>query len=215
MHVGSRGRCDNPLALVRRAASAAVVAAVLAGAVLVPSASAGSSQDVLAVIQDFASDGDITSCKFSKAQLEYVRGQITPDIDSYAPDFRSEIGNEIARWNNGSCSSSGGGGQSSYRATIKSLKVAKNRRSVKVKVKCPTTATASCKVKLSGKVGGKSAAKKKSATIKRGKSKNVKVKLTKATGQKLSKNGGKLKMSAKTVGSSLAASSRSITVAAG
>jgi hypothetical protein len=81
-------------------------------------------------------------------------------------------------------------------------------------VKCPTTATASCKVKLSGKLGGKSAAKKKSATIKRGKSKTVKVKLTKSADEKLSTAGGKLKMSAKTVGSTLAASSRSIKIAA-
>lgn len=211
MHVGSRGRRDNSLALVRRAASAAVVAAALAGALFVPSASAGSPQDVLAVIEDFAADGDITSCKFSKSQLEYVRGQITPDIDNYAPDFRDEVSNEISRWASGGCEN---GGQSSYRATIKSLKVAKNRRSVKVKVRCPANATSSCKVKLSGKLAGKSAAKKKSATIKSGKSKTVKVKLKKASSQKLSTTGGKLKMAAKTVGSSLAASTRSITVAA-
>ncbi len=199
----------------------AVAAAVLAGAVFTPGASAVGTADLNAVITDFAGDGDITACKFSKAQLEYVRSQISPDIDAYAPDLRGEVNGEIARWTNGGCGSSNAGNgngatpMGASRATIKSLKVAKNRRSVKVKLKCPAAAPASCKVKISGKLAGKTAAKSKSATVARGKTRTVKVTLKSSARNRLKSKGGKLKMSAKTTGSTLAAASRSINVAAG
>ncbi|MGH2840278.1 MAG: hypothetical protein ACRDKY_05565 [Solirubrobacteraceae bacterium] len=209
-----RARRLHPLALL--------VAAVLAGALFAPSASAGPAEDVNAMIMDFANDGDISACAFTKAQLDFLRSQITQDIDDYAPDLRLEVNREIARWTSGGCGSTPGAGetggqvgnyQGAHRATIKSLKMAKNFRSVKVKLRCPTAAASSCRVTLRGKLAGKTATMKKVATVARGASKTVTLKLTSKARQRLSATGGKLKVTAKTAGSTLAAASRTLKIA--
>jgi hypothetical protein len=220
--VASRKHRENPPSLVRRATPAVVIAAVLAGAALVPSASADTTSDQ-AIVADYAGDGDITSCAFSKAQLQSADSQITPDIDSYSPDFRIEVEREIARWTSGACGSgsggqnggqNGGGQNAGSRATIKSVKVAKNRRSAKVKLSCPAAVVAGCHVTLSGKLAGKTAAKRKSANVASGASKTVKMKLKSSARKRLLSKGGRLKISAKTAGSTLGSASRTAKIAA-
>jgi hypothetical protein len=220
---------------MRRAVMTTVAAAALAGVALAPAASAAPIDDLNAIAADYSNDGDITACAFTKAQLTAVRDQFGPDIEAYSPDLGDEVDAEIERWTSGGCSTGGGGPggggssggsnggsqngggstgqQAAYRASIKSLKVAKNRRSVKVKVRCPATAISGCHVILSGRLAGKSAAKHKSADIARGATKSITVKLKPAARTRLKTKGGKLKISAKTVGSTLAAASRSITIA--
>ncbi len=232
MDVHSRAR--------RRTSLAATVAAVLAGALLAPGAFAADTV-TNAVITDYAGDGDITTCAFTQAQLEHVVSQITPDIDAYAPDLRDELDAEIGRWTNGGCSGlPGGGGPGggtpggqpggnpgghtgggqngaqlfTFRATISSLKVAKNRKSVKVKLRCPATAAPACGVLLSNKLAGKSAAKTQLLAVMPGQTKTVTVKLKKAASNRLSSKGGKLKFSALTVGSALASTTKTAKVAA-
>ncbi len=195
---------------------AAIVATILAGAFLAPTASAGPAEDLTAVVTDFAGDGDITSCRFSRSQLDYVKSQITSEVDVYAPDLRFEVDRELARWVSGGCGSSNtgqNGSQGATRATIKSVKVAKNRRSAKIKLRCPTAAASSCKVKLSGKLAGKKATKSRSATVVRGATKTVTVKLTKSATTRLKSKGGTLKISAKTTGSALSAATKTAKVA--
>lgn len=215
----ARRRLDTPRLRAGRHATAAVIVAALGAAAFAPSASAGPVEDVTAIVQDFVGNGDITSCRFTKPQLQYVRSQLGPDWEEYVPDFVIEVDREIARWTSGACNGgtagNGGGQQGASRATIVSLKVAKNRASVKVKLKCPASASSSCKIKLSGKLASKKAASNKSSTVARGSSKTVTVKLTKATARKLRSKGGKLRISAKTVGSSLAAVSRIVKLTPG
>jgi hypothetical protein len=208
-----RHRILNPVALLRRVAPPAVLAGILAGALLAPNASAGPAEN--AVFAAYINGGgNIPSCKFSKSALTSLRNVIPADADDYAQDLRAELNNEIARWTSGGCSNSGGsnGGQqvAAYRAVIKSLKVAKNRRTVKVKLRCPIAALAKCKVTLSGRLAGKKAAKKRTTTVAIGKPKTIKMTLTRSARKRLRTKGGKLKISAKTTGSTLAASTRSV-----
>lgn len=225
-------------ALARRGAVAAI-AAVLGAVAFAPGASAGPVEDVTAVIQDYignGGDGDITSCRFTRAQLELTRSYIPAD-DAYYSDLLLELDREIARWSSGACStagggqSGGGGGQSNSapgksgtggtpgsqqapsRATIASLKVSSNRRGVKVKLRCPAAAATSCKVTLSGRLAGRKAASAKTSAVARGTSKTVTMKLTAATAQRLKRKGGRLRISARTVGSSQSPVSRTVTVA--
>src|SRR4051795_4285315 len=92
----------------------AVFAAVLA---LATSASADPASDYAAVRNDYmAHGGNITACKFTRTQLVNARSQITPDVDAYDPGFRDEVNTEIRRWDNGGCSSGGGGSGSTKKA---------------------------------------------------------------------------------------------------
>jgi len=78
--------------------------------VAAPGAGADAASDYAAVRSDYASDGDITNCRFSRAQLVNARSQISEDVDSYDPNFREEVNREIRRWDSGGCRGSGGGG---------------------------------------------------------------------------------------------------------
>jgi hypothetical protein len=105
----------------------------LAAVAAVPGASADPASDYAAVRADYSSDGDITNCRFSRAQLVNARSQITEDVDTYDPGFREEVNREIRRWDSGGCGSSGGGGGSAKRAdfrivTIKGKVRARNKR---------------------------------------------------------------------------------------
>lgn len=213
MHSGSRGRIDHHPPRRMRAAVITAVVAVLGVTALAPSATAGPTEDLNAIARDYGSDRDIASCRFTKAQLLSARSQIPLDYVEYAYDFVLELNREIARWNSGGCSgTTANGSQAAYRASIISLKVAKSRRSVKVKLKCPAAAPSSCKVKLSAKLATKKAATSRRATIKPGKTKSLRLKLKRATTRKLKDTGGMLKISAKTTGSSLSAASRTAEV---
>jgi hypothetical protein len=79
----------------------------LAGAVAVPGAGAAPSDDLFAVFSDWRRDGDVTACRFSRAQLVSARSRITPDVDAYAPSLREEVNREIARWDAGGCGRGG------------------------------------------------------------------------------------------------------------
>ena len=80
------------------------------GLALATSASADPASDYSAVRSDYAGDGDVTACKFTRAQLVNARSRITPQDDSYDPGFRDEVNREISRWDAGGCKGSGGGG---------------------------------------------------------------------------------------------------------
>ena len=71
-----------------------------------PPALAGPNEDFLAVYNDWKPDGDVASCRFTRAQLVNARNVAAgiQDFDSYAPGFRDEVGREIARYDSGGCS---------------------------------------------------------------------------------------------------------------
>jgi Lamin Tail Domain len=77
---------------------------------VVPDPGGGSQNptgDYKAVFDDWAADGRITPCKFTRQQLVSalnVASQ-TPDIDAYAPGFREAVRQEIARIDRGECGS--------------------------------------------------------------------------------------------------------------
>jgi hypothetical protein len=202
--------------------AATAAGAALGAFALAPGASAASDELTTAIVNDYAADGSITACRYTKAQLEGVRNQIMPDVDAYIPDLRVALNREIARWTSGGCGGNGGGNggggnggsQSSLRASITSVKVAKNRRSAKVKLRCPSAASSSCKVLISMTLGAKKAASKKSSTISRGSAKTVTVKLLSSATSKLTSEGGKLRVSAKTSGSTAGAATKSVSVSA-
>lgn len=76
-------------------------------AVLLPAASvqAAPVDDLRAVFADWRPDGDVTSCRFTKAQLLNARdlAASSGDFDTYAPGFRDEVGREITRHDSGGC----------------------------------------------------------------------------------------------------------------
>jgi hypothetical protein len=98
---------------------------------LAPGAAAGPAEDYNAVARDYQDDGDITACRFTQTQLGNVRSQIPPDVDAYAPGFRSEINKEINRWQSGGCP---GGGGASKTLDVRIVKVrSKGKESVTIK----------------------------------------------------------------------------------
>jgi hypothetical protein len=100
-----------------------------------------------------------------------------------------------------------------YRATVGSLKVAKNRKTATMSVSCPATAPKGCLVTLDGLVAGRQAFTQKAVVVLRSVKQSVTVKLTSAAASRLKKKGGSLTVSAKTVNASLAAISKSVKVA--
>ncbi|MGH2943481.1 MAG: lamin tail domain-containing protein [Solirubrobacteraceae bacterium] len=77
--------------------------AVLAAAMLAPSASGSPSADLAAVILDYSRDGKITPCRFTQRQLESARSQIGEDVEAYAKGVRPAIVREVKRWRDGRC----------------------------------------------------------------------------------------------------------------
>ena len=68
-------------------------------------AQAAPADDFSAVAADYRGDGDVTDCRFTRAQLVNAAAfaASVPDLDSYAPGFRGEVGREIARHDAGGC----------------------------------------------------------------------------------------------------------------
>jgi hypothetical protein len=81
--------------------------ACVAAIVLLPGASglAAPVDDYRAVLADWQQGQDVTPCRFTRPQLLNARNQAgaVPDFDSYAPGFREEVTQEIARHDRGGC----------------------------------------------------------------------------------------------------------------
>ena len=85
----------------------ALAAVCLAAIFLLPGASALAApvDDYNAVLADWRAGGDVTPCRFTRTQLVNARNVAgtVPDFDSYAPGFREEVTQEIARHDRGGC----------------------------------------------------------------------------------------------------------------
>ncbi|MGI8623748.1 MAG: hypothetical protein ACR2NB_09755 [Solirubrobacteraceae bacterium] len=93
-----------------------------------------------------------------------------------------------------------------FRARVKSVKIAKNRRSARIVVACPSDP--GCFVALSGKVGSRKAFKTQALPVKPGATATRRVKLSSSVAKRLRKRGGRLKVTATTAFSSLPPSSK-------
>lgn len=98
------------------------------------------------------------------------------------------------------------------RAKIVSAKVSANRKTVRVKVLCPATASLGCKIKPSVKVGGRAAKITKSATLARGKSRTFTAKVPAAAVRKAKKSGAKVVVRLTTTGSTAGAVTKTVTL---
>jgi hypothetical protein len=107
------------------------------------------------------------------------------------------------------------GGQAAfraYRATIGSVKVAKNRRSATMTLACPGSAPKGCLVAIDGVVAGKKAFAQKAVVVMRNVTHTLTVKLTSSVAKRLKTKGGSLRISARTVNASLGAISKTVKV---
>ena len=104
-------------------------------------------------------------------------------------------------------------GFTAYAASVRTIKVAKTRRSAKLTISCPAAAPKGCLVTLKGSVAGKRAFAGKTIVIKRNASKTLSVKLTTVVTRRLKKKGGTLKVSALTALSSLPATTKTVKIA--
>jgi hypothetical protein len=79
------------------------LAAVLAVAVLAPSAAASPAADLAAVIRDYSNDQRITPCRFTQAQLQAARSRISDDVETYAKGIGVALAREVKRWQDRGC----------------------------------------------------------------------------------------------------------------
>jgi len=81
------------------------VACVIATIALPAGALAAPADDYRAVLADWQADQNVTTCRFTRAQLVNARSVAggVPDFDTYAPGFREEVAAEIARHDRGGC----------------------------------------------------------------------------------------------------------------
>ena len=89
---------------MRSTAIRCALAALLAGAVVVPGVGASPASDFNAIVKDYTSGNNITPCLFSQAQLESARAQLGPDANAYTPGLSVAINREVKRWKDGDCS---------------------------------------------------------------------------------------------------------------
>ena len=82
---------------------AITLATALSALVLIPGAATGASTDFEAVLRDYQPDENITSCRFTRKQLEAVLAKVPSDSTVYAPGFKTELKREIAAWKKGRC----------------------------------------------------------------------------------------------------------------
>lgn len=102
------------------------------------------------------------------------------------------------------------------RARISSVSVGKSRRSVRVRVVCPTTAPAGgCVVRPSVKLGGKTAKLARSITVARGTTQTLSAAVPASAAKKIRKAGGKLIVRVATTGATAGAVTRTVAVPAG
>jgi hypothetical protein len=106
------------------------------------------------------------------------------------------------------------GGFYAYRASIGTIKVARDRRTASVRISCPAIAPKGCLVTLDGAVGGQKAfAGVKPFVLMRNLSITRTIRLSKAAATRLRSRGGALKVSALTSFSTLAAVTKTVKVA--
>lgn len=78
--------------------------ALLVGIVaLLAPASAAPAASFVDVYKDFQKDGAVSACSFSAKDLKKARDQITPDLEQYAPDFRTAVELAIEQRGSGNC----------------------------------------------------------------------------------------------------------------
>lgn len=100
-----------------------------------------------------------------------------------------------------------------YRASVGSIKVAKNRRSAKMTASCPAAAPVGCVVTLKGVVAGKKAFAGKPFILLRKAKRTLTMKLSTAATRRLKKKGGSLRVSALTMFSTLPTATKTVRVA--
>lgn len=102
------------------------------------------------------------------------------------------------------------------RARISSVSVGKNRRSVRLRVVCPTTAPATgCAVRPSVRLGGRAAKLSRSVTIARGTTRTLSASVPASAARKVRRAGGKLVVRVSTTGATAGAVRRTVAVPAG
>lgn len=98
------------------------------------------------------------------------------------------------------------------RAKITSVKLSKNRRTLTVRVTCPTTATASCRIAPKATVAGKTLRLSGSKSVKRGKVRSLKGKVAASTAKRLRAKGGTAVVRVSTTGSTSGAVSKTVKI---
>lgn len=98
------------------------------------------------------------------------------------------------------------------RAKISSVKLSKNRKTLTVRVTCPTTATAGCRIAPKATVAGKAVKLSGSKSLKRGKVASLKGKVAASTVKKLRAKGGKAVVRVSTTGSTSGAVSKTVKI---
>ena len=91
-----------------KATAQLAVGAVLVAAVLAPSAAGSPAGDLKSILQDYSRDEKITPCRFTPAQLQSARTQISEDVEAYAKGIRGAIARETRRWKDGACKGKAG-----------------------------------------------------------------------------------------------------------
>ncbi len=94
---------------------------LLAALVFAPAASAGPAEDYQAVRADYQGDSDVTSCRFTRQQLQNTKDNTPPDVANYDPNFVTEVDTEIRRWDTGGCKSGAGAQPDTKKPTLGSL----------------------------------------------------------------------------------------------
>jgi hypothetical protein len=90
---------------------------------------------------------------------------------------------------------------SAYRARVGSVRVSKDRRSVRFKITCPAIAPKGCYARVSGKVAGRKAMTPKDFLLARNSSQNGSVRLSASAAKRLKSKGGTLALTTQTLSS--------------
>lgn len=106
----------------------------------------------------------------------------------------------------------GAAAKKTVRAKITSVKLSKNRKTLTVRVTCPTTATTGCRIAPKVTVAGKSLKLSGSKSLKRGKVASLKGKVAASTVKKLRAKGGKAVVRVSTTGSTSGAVSKTLKI---
>lgn len=98
------------------------------------------------------------------------------------------------------------------RAKITSVKLSKNRRTLTVRVSCPATSAATCRISPKATLAGKTLRLTGSKSVKRGKARSLKAKVNASTVKRLRAKGGKAVVRVTTTGSTSGAVKKTVTV---
>lgn len=98
------------------------------------------------------------------------------------------------------------------RATITSVKLSKNRKILTVRVTCPGTSAATCRIAPKATLAGKTLRLKGSKSVKRGKARSLRAKVDASTAKRLRAKGGKVVVRVTTTGSTSGAVKKTVRV---